>query len=81
VILDDGDRLFDELLDISQECEIIMLTKCISNTTSSCSPCPSDTVDIGLGDIGDVIVDHVFESIDVDPTRSDICGNQYTSFL
>ena len=81
MILYNWDSLIDELLDISQEYEIIMLTKCIGYPTSSRSTCPSDAVDIGFRYIRDIVVDHIFESIDIDPTRSDICGNQYPSFL
>jgi hypothetical protein len=75
VILYNWDGLVDELLDIPQEREIIMFTKCISYSSSPCSSCPSDAVDIGFRYIRDVVVDHIFESIYIDPTRRDVCSN------
>jgi hypothetical protein len=38
-------------------------------------------MDIGLRDIGDIVVDHIFESIDIDPTRGDIGSDEDTSLL
>ena len=58
-----------------------MLTERVCDTTSPRSTRSTDTVDIGLGDIRDIVVDHILESIDIDPTRGDICSNQYSCRL
>lgn len=58
-----------------------MLTERVCNTASSCSTRPTDTVDIGLRDIRDIVVDHIFESVDIDPTRGDIGRDEDTSGL
>jgi hypothetical protein len=81
MILDDGDLLRDEFLDIYEELEIIMFTEGICNSSGSCSTRTPDTVDIGLRDIRDIVVDHVFESIDIDPSRGDIRRDEDTSLL
>ena len=58
-----------------------MLTERVGDTASPRSTRPPDTVDIGLRDIRDIVVDHIFESVDVDPTRGDICRDEDTSLL
>ncbi len=58
-----------------------MLTERVCDTTSPRSTGSTDTVDIGLRDIRDIVVDHVFESVDVDPTRGDIGRDEHTSRL
>lgn len=81
MILNDGDLLRDELLDIYEELEVIMFTKGVGNSSSTCSTGTSDTMDIGLRDIRDIIVDHIFQSVDIDPTRGDIRRDEDTGFL
>ena len=81
MILDDRDRLRDQLLDITQELEIVMFTERVGDTTSTRSTSTSDTVDIGLRNIGDIVVNHIFESVDIDPTRGDIGRDEDTSRL
>ena len=81
MIIDDGDLLTDQFLDIDKELEIIMLTERVGDTASPRSTRPPDTVDIGLRDIRDIVVDHIFESVDIDPTRGDIGRDKDTSRL
>ena len=72
MILDDANLLGDELLNIAEESGIVMVTKGYRHPLRTRSPRTTDAVDVGLGDIRDVIVDHVFELIDIDPTRGNI---------
>ena len=58
-----------------------MFTERVCDTTSPSTTRPTDTVDIGLRDIGDIVVNHIFESVDIDPTRGDIGRDEDTSRL
>lgn len=79
MIFDDGYLLRDEFLDISEKLEIIVFTEAKCNPSRPCASRPSDTMDIAFRDIWDVIVDHIFESIDIDPTGRDIRRDEDTS--
>lgn len=77
----DGDFFRDEGLDVSE----ILLLLCIDerkrSTSRTCTTSTSDTVDIGLSDIRHLIIDDVFELIDIDTARCDICRDEDTSRL
>lgn len=81
MIFDDGDFLGDEFLDIPKVSDIIVVTEGYRNSASTGSSGPTDTVHVCFGDIGDIIIDHVFEGIDINPTRRDIGRDEDTSGL
>jgi len=81
MIFDDRNFLSDKFLDIPEVSDIVIVAERYRDSTSSGSPSPTDTVDISFGDIGDIVIDHIFEGIDVDPTRSDIGCDEHPSGL
>ena len=81
MIVDDGDSLRDELLDISEILLLFSITEGYRDTTCSGSTSTTDTVDIGLRDIREFEVYHMGKLIDVDTTSRDICRDEDTSEL
>ncbi len=81
MVVDDGDTLRDELLDISEVLFLFSITEGDSDTTSTCPACASDAVDIGLGDIRELEIDDMRELIDIDPTCRDIGRDEDTDFF
>lgn len=81
VIFHDGNLLGDELLDISEVSDIVIVTERYRDSLGPGSPSPTDTVDIGFGNIRDIVVDHIFECINIDPPRGDIGCDKHASGL
>ncbi len=81
MIFHDGNLLGDEFLDISEVSDIVIVTERYCDPLGSGSPSPTDTMDIGFGDIWDIVVDHIFEGIDIDPTRGNIGCDEHASGL
>ena len=70
------DLAFDQALDIGQQLPLIDAHErnCVTFTASSRRP--SDSMDVVAGNIRQLEIDDVRQPIDVEPTRSDIRGNQ-----
>lgn len=81
MIFDDRNLLGDEFLDISEVSDIVVVTEGYRDSASPGSSGPTDTVDVGFGDIGDIVIDHVFECINIDSTRRDISCDEDASGL
>lgn len=81
VIFDDRDFLRDEFLDISEVSDIVVVTERYRDSASPSSSGPTDTVDISFRDIRDIVIDHILECIDIDPTRRDISRDEDASGL
>ncbi len=81
VIPDDRDFFGDEPLDIIEICFLFSITKRDSSSLCTCSTSTADAVDISFRNIRNLIVDHIFELIDIDPTRSNISRDEDTSRL
>lgn len=75
------DRLTDESLDITEESEIIMITERVGYTTCTSTTSTTDTVNVGLRYIRDIIVDHMFKRVDIDTARGNICCDEDSGFL
>lgn len=81
MIVDLGDRFLDELLDISEIRSLLGIAegyRCPTRTRTTGTP---DAMHIGLRDVGELVVDDVFELIDIDTTSRDIGRNEHPSRL
>ena len=67
-----GDLPCDELLNIAQEFFFFSITKRKRNAAGACPAGSADPVDIGLGDIRQLEIDHVGQVVDIDTPRGDI---------
>jgi hypothetical protein len=72
-----GDLPADELLDIAQKFFFFSIAKGKRGTAGACPACSADPMDIGLGYIRQLEIDHMGEVIDIDTPCSDICRYQY----
>ncbi len=81
MIFDDRDFLGDELLDIIEICLLFSITERYRSSLCTCSTSTTDAVDVCLRNIRNLIVDHVFELIDIDPTSCNICRDEDTRRL
>src|ERR1700744_4530785 len=62
----------DQLLDIPQKFFFLVVTKRKRNTAGAGPARSADTVNIGLGNIGQLEIDHMREIVDIDTPCSDI---------
>lgn len=81
MIINDGNLLGDKLFNVTKEFEIIVFTERKSHPTSSCTSSSTNSMDIGFRNIWDIIVDHIFELVDIYPTRGNISSDENSSFL
>lgn len=81
VILDHGNLLGDEFLDIPKVSYIVVVTEGYRHPLGSSSPRSTDAVHVGFRYVRDVVVDHVFELVDIDSSGGDIGRNEDPSRL
>ena len=72
MILDYRNLLGNEFLDISEKSHIVIVTKGNRYPFRSGPSGPTDAVHISFRDIRNIIIDHVFERVDIDSTGSNI---------
>ena len=68
----------DQLLDIPQKLFLLGIAKRKCDTAGAGPTGPADAVDIGLGDIGQLVIDDVRQLVDIDTPRGDIGGDKDT---
>src|ERR1051325_3865598 len=75
--------LFDEFMNILQVSALIGRAERKRHTRMACAPGPAYAMHIGLGLLGDLIIDHMRKFIHIDTARCDICSHQdaYTAVL
>ena len=71
-----GDPLTADLLDVLQKVALIVRAEGHGRAVGTGPGCPADPVHIGFRHIGQVVLDHVADRVDVDATRGDIGGHQ-----
>ena len=76
MVVDDFELGADQLLDIAQVFTFGVVTERNRNATLACSSGPSNSVDVALWDIGQVVVENMGDVIDIDSSGCDIGGNQ-----
>lgn len=81
MVLDHRNLLGDELLNITKVCDIVVVAEGYRHPSGSCSSRSSDTMHVGLRDIRDVIVDHVLQGVNINPTGGDIGRDQHPGSL
>lgn len=81
MVIDYWNLLRYETFDIAKIFTFFPITKRYCRSLGTRSSCPSDTMHIGLSNIRYLIIDHVFELIDIDPTSRDIRRDENTSGL
>ena len=72
-ILDDRNRIPDQFFDILQISAFIVLAEGDRNPFLPCPGCPADPVNIGLADIGNVVIDDMGKLLNVNAARRDVC--------
>lgn len=78
MIRDDWDFFVNEFFDISEILPILCITESERYSTCSCSTSSTDSVNIGLRDIRNIIVDDMCQEIDIDATSRDISRDKYS---
>ena len=72
-----GNRASDGPLDVAQQRALLLGAEREGAPLASGAPRAADAVDVGLGNLRQVVVDHQRQLRDVDASRGDVGGNQH----
>ncbi len=76
MVLDDGDLLADQLFDVLEIRKLVEIAEADGKPAPARAACAADTVDVGLGDVRQVVVDDERQVADVDAARGDVGGDE-----
>jgi hypothetical protein len=68
VVLDDRNLLIDELVNVFHEITFLLRAKRKGRAFILSTSCSTDSVNVGLGLVGNLEVDHVREFLDINPS-------------
>ena len=76
VVLPAGDGLFQQLLNVFEHGQLAVIAEGDGRAPLPCAARPADPMDIGFGDLGEVVVEDIGQVLDVQATGSDVRGDQ-----
>src|SRR5512138_204781 len=75
--LDAHDRALDQLLDVAQVAHLLVVDQRQRRTRGAGAPGAADAVDVVLGDVRQLEVDHLRQLVDIDAARRDVGRHQH----
>lgn len=73
-----GNVLANHTLDVCKQIPLVEVAERPGDAVSPGSRRTANPMDVGLGHLGKIVVDHMRHSIDVDSARSDVRCDEYT---